>query len=215
LTHRTAISVGPQHSCPEDRLVEPGACEPLNVGSLQCIEGAQIDEPLAFVYGNAELQFDRVFCNEPDRIPRYVDPPSDSDEIGKREAFHHGLSQRPIVRMVGIATPILVVNQAVVTDIIFVLGQLIERSERGANRNGCIKVGGLPDPRLDNQAESPSIECEGIDGFGRQRTIWTGGQQSIEMAEDVCPELGIILIGETRHMVVVPRRGVESAVWRR
>ena len=205
-TYGTALSIGPQHPCPEDRLMESGACEPFDVGPLRRPEGGQVDEPLALVHGDGELQSGGVFVDHPDRIPRDVDTPSDSDEVGQCSAVNQGITKCSVVRVLGIGSPVLVANQAVGANIIFVMRRLIGWSKGGADGNGRIQARWLPDPRLDDEADSPPIECEGVDVLGGEGTIRAGGEQAIEMAEHLYPESGVNRVGYSHHTDVVSRR---------
>lgn len=66
--------------------------EALDVGTLRGPEGGQVDESLPLVHSDGKLQPGRVLFDDPDRIPRHIDTPSDSDEIRQWQPLCHGIT---------------------------------------------------------------------------------------------------------------------------
>lgn len=85
--HRAAPLVRLQHPRAEHRLVQPLPGHPLGVPALLLVDGdvrGDVQAALSRVQRDHELQSLRFVADQPDRVPRQVQPRGDADEPGQR-----------------------------------------------------------------------------------------------------------------------------------
>lgn len=217
LAYRALGPVGLQHSGPKHRLVKTLAGQPLHVGTTKSCRLAwtfRADESLGLIHGYDELVRGHVLADDEDGELGVVHPCCDPDEVGKRELPQHGLAQRPVVGVLRVETPVLVTDESVIAQRVFVRRQLARVCERRADRQRRVQEVRLADPRLHDEPYLHPIDLETVDVRGTQAVRVTVCQ-AVEVGEHRGAYPLFDLAGDHRMISTSADAGWEAAATRR
>lgn len=120
VTESAPLLIRTQDHGAKGRLVEPGPGQQGNVLSVEGGQHVDVDGPLALVECHSELMVRRVLTHDPDRVLRHVDARFQCRRSTRAADGPPSSDAGAVVRVVRIRAPVLVAEEPVVADLIFV-----------------------------------------------------------------------------------------------